>query len=86
MIAIAEYLTRSAGEHGHTGPRCESAAGHGGALRGRPQEPGPVVAGYGGNAHAANEFSVIEGGGKVYGMAGAENTLAAVRFNYAGKS
>ena len=29
-------------------------------------------AGLGGNAHAANEFYVIEGAGKVYGMAGAE--------------
>ena len=27
--------------------------------------------GYGGNAHAANEFIVIEGAGKVYGLAGA---------------
>ena len=43
-------------------------------------------AGYGGNAHAANEFYVIEGAGKVYGMAGAEKTLAAVLFNYAGKN
>ena len=29
-------------------------------------------AGHGGNAHAANEYYVIEGAGKVYGMAGAE--------------
>jgi len=43
-------------------------------------------AGYGGNAHAANEFYVIEGAGKVYGMAGAEKTLAAVLYNYAGKN
>ncbi len=43
-------------------------------------------AGYGGNAHAANEFYVIEGAGKVYGMAGAEKTLAAVLFNCAGKN
>ena len=43
-------------------------------------------AGYGGNAHAANEFYVVEGAGKVYGMAGAEKTLAAVLFNYAGKN
>ncbi len=43
-------------------------------------------AGYGGNAHAANEFYVIEGAGKVYGIAGAEKTLAAVLFNYAGKN
>jgi acetylornithine deacetylase/succinyl-diaminopimelate desuccinylase-like protein len=43
-------------------------------------------AGLGGNAHAANEFYVIEGAGKVYGMAGAEKTLAAVLYNYAGKN
>jgi len=43
-------------------------------------------AGYGGNAHASNEFYVIEGAGKVYGMAGAEKTLAAVLFNYSGKN
>ncbi len=43
-------------------------------------------AGYGGNAHAANEFYVIEGAGKVYGMAGAEKTLAAVLYNYVGKN
>ena len=37
----------------------------------------PIVgggAGHGGNAHAANEFYVIEGAGKVYGMAGAEKS------------
>ena len=43
-------------------------------------------AGLGGNAHAANEFYVIEGAGRVYGMAGAEKTLAAVLYNYAGKN
>jgi len=43
-------------------------------------------AGYGGNAHAANEFYVIEGSGKVYGIGGAEKTLAAVLFEYAGKN
>ena len=43
-------------------------------------------AGYGGNAHAANEFYVIEGAGKVYGIGGAEKTLAAVLFEYAGKN
>lgn len=37
-------------------------------------------------AHAANEFYVIEGAGKVYGMPGAEETLAAVVFNYASKN
>jgi len=39
-----------------------------------------------GNAHAANEFYVIEGAGKVYGMAGAEKRLATVLFNDAGKN
>ncbi|MGE0449557.1 MAG: M20/M25/M40 family metallo-hydrolase [Vicinamibacterales bacterium] len=43
-------------------------------------------AGYGGNAHAANEFYVIEGAGKVYGMAGAEKMLATVLYNFAGKN
>ena len=40
----------------------------------------------GGRAHAANEFLVIEGAGKVYGMAGAEKALATVLYNYAGKN
>ncbi len=47
----------------------------------------PIVggaAGYGSNAHAANEFYVIEGAGKVYGMAGAEKSVAAFFYNYAG--
>jgi acetylornithine deacetylase/succinyl-diaminopimelate desuccinylase-like protein len=47
----------------------------------------PIVggaAGMGGNAHAANEFLVIEGAGKVYGMAGAEKSVATVLYNYAG--
>ena len=43
-------------------------------------------AGLGGNAHAANEFYVIEGAGKVYGMAGAEKVQAAVLYNFAGKN
>jgi acetylornithine deacetylase/succinyl-diaminopimelate desuccinylase-like protein len=49
----------------------------------------PVVggsAGHGGNAHAANEFYVIEGAGKVYGIAGAEKSIATVLYNYAGKN
>ncbi len=49
----------------------------------------PVVggsAGHGGNAHAANEFYVIEGAGKVYGMAGAEKSVATVLYNFAGKN
>src|SRR5262249_30879558 len=33
-------------------------------------------AGHGGNAHAANEYYIIEGAGKVYGMAGAEKVAA----------
>ncbi len=47
----------------------------------------PIVGGmlgYGGNAHAANEFYVIEGAGKTYGMAGAEKSVVAVLYNYAG--
>ncbi|MEQ1581313.1 MAG: M20/M25/M40 family metallo-hydrolase [Steroidobacteraceae bacterium] len=40
--------------------------------------------GSGGNAHAANEFYVIEGAGKTFGMAGAEKSIATALFNYAG--
>src|SRR5581483_6023148 len=46
----------------------------------------PIViggAGRGGNAHAANEYFVIEGAGKVYGMAGAEKVHAAIFYNFA---
>jgi len=43
-------------------------------------------AGMGGNAHAANEYFVIEGAGKVYGMAGAEKSTATVIYNFAGKN
>jgi acetylornithine deacetylase/succinyl-diaminopimelate desuccinylase-like protein len=42
------------------------------------------MAGNGGNAHAANEYYVIEGAGKVYGMAGAEKSVAMVLYNFAG--
>jgi acetylornithine deacetylase/succinyl-diaminopimelate desuccinylase-like protein len=42
--------------------------------------------GLGGNAHAANEFYVIEGAGKVYGIAGAEKMQATVLYNFAGKN
>jgi hypothetical protein len=42
--------------------------------------------GSGGNAHAANEYYVIEGAGKIYGMAGAEKSVATVLYNYAGKN
>jgi len=43
-------------------------------------------AGHGGNAHAANEFMVLEGAGKVYGYAGAEKSHAAIFYNFAGKN
>jgi len=49
----------------------------------------PIVggaAGYGSNAHAANEFYVIEGAGKVYGIAGAEKSVATFLYNFAGKN
>jgi acetylornithine deacetylase/succinyl-diaminopimelate desuccinylase-like protein len=49
----------------------------------------PIViggAGRGGNAHAANEFYVIEGSGKVYGIAGAEKAAATIIYNFAGKN
>jgi len=48
----------------------------------------PIVgggAGYGGRAHAANEYYVIEGAGKVYGMAGAEKAVATLMYAFAGK-
>jgi acetylornithine deacetylase/succinyl-diaminopimelate desuccinylase-like protein len=40
-------------------------------------------AGLGGMAHAANEYYVIEGAGKIYGMAGAEKSFATILYNYA---
>jgi len=43
-------------------------------------------AGMGGNSHAANEYFVIEGAGKIYGLAGAEKSVATVLYNYAGKN
>ena len=43
-------------------------------------------AGYGGRAHAANEYWVIEGAGKVYGMAGAEKSIVDELYNYAAVS
>jgi len=49
----------------------------------------PIVggaAGHGGNAHAANEFFVIEGAGKVYGIAGAEKSVATMLYTFAGKN
>lgn len=44
------------------------------------------MAGFGWNPHAANEYYVIEGAGKVYGFAGAEKSVATVLYNYAGKN
>jgi acetylornithine deacetylase/succinyl-diaminopimelate desuccinylase-like protein len=44
------------------------------------------MAGSGGNSHAANEYMVIEGAGKVYGIAGAEKSVATVLYNFAGKN
>jgi acetylornithine deacetylase/succinyl-diaminopimelate desuccinylase-like protein len=49
----------------------------------------PIVggaAGHGGNAHAANEYYVIEGAGRVYGLAGAEKSIATFLYNFAGKN
>ncbi len=43
------------------------------------------AAGHGGGSHAANEFWVIEGSGKVYGMAGAEKSVATFLYDYSGK-
>ena len=40
-------------------------------------------AGYGGRAHAANEYWVIEGAGKIYGMAGAEKSIVDELYNFA---
>ncbi|MBM3809141.1 MAG: M20/M25/M40 family metallo-hydrolase [Acidimicrobiia bacterium] len=48
----------------------------------------PIVsggAGLGGRAHAANEYYVIEGAGKVYGMAGAEKAVATLLYAFAGR-
>jgi acetylornithine deacetylase/succinyl-diaminopimelate desuccinylase-like protein len=42
------------------------------------------MAGGGGGAHAANEFYVIEGANKSYGMAGAEKSVALTLYNFAG--
>jgi acetylornithine deacetylase/succinyl-diaminopimelate desuccinylase-like protein len=45
---------------------------------------GGARVGSSGRNHAANEFLVIEGAGKTYGMAGAEKSLATEIYNYAG--
>jgi acetylornithine deacetylase/succinyl-diaminopimelate desuccinylase-like protein len=42
------------------------------------------MAGSGGGAHSANEFYVIEGAKKTYGMAGAEKSVAMTLYNFAG--
>jgi len=42
------------------------------------------MAGGGGGAHAANEFYVIEGANKSYGMAGAEKSVVLTLYNFAG--
>ncbi|MBI4486956.1 MAG: M20/M25/M40 family metallo-hydrolase [Acidobacteria bacterium] len=47
---------------------------------------GGGAAGHGGNAHAANEYWVIEGAGQVYGMAGGEKSIATILYNFAGKN
>jgi acetylornithine deacetylase/succinyl-diaminopimelate desuccinylase-like protein len=39
--------------------------------------------GYGGRAHAANEYWLIEGADKTYGMAGAEKSIVDELMNYA---
>jgi acetylornithine deacetylase/succinyl-diaminopimelate desuccinylase-like protein len=45
--------------------------------------------GHGGRAHSPNEYYVIEGvngrHGRVYGLAGAEKSMATILYNYAGK-
>jgi acetylornithine deacetylase/succinyl-diaminopimelate desuccinylase-like protein len=42
--------------------------------------------GHGNRAHAVNEYFVIEGAGKVYGLAGAEKGVATILYNYAKKT
>jgi acetylornithine deacetylase/succinyl-diaminopimelate desuccinylase-like protein len=44
---------------------------------------GGGAVGLGGRAHASNEYYVIEGAGKTYGMAGAEKSVATEIYNYA---
>jgi hypothetical protein len=45
--------------------------------------------GHGGRAHSPNEYYVIEGTngryGRVYGLAGAEKSMATILYNYAGE-
>jgi len=52
-----------------------------------PQVLMPIGGGFvgmGGQAHAANEFYVIEGAGETYGMAGGEKSVATQIYNFAG--
>ena len=45
----------------------------------------PIAAGElgnGGRAHAANEYYIIEGAGKTYGLAGAEKSTASIIYNF----
>jgi acetylornithine deacetylase/succinyl-diaminopimelate desuccinylase-like protein len=47
----------------------------------------PIAGGFlgsGGNAHAANEYFVIEGSGKTFGMASAEKMVVTALYTYAG--
>ena len=62
-------------------------SGRDGSLPGGTNLAMPIVGaalGHGGGAHAANEFWVIEGAGEVYGMSGAEKSVATVLYAYAG--
>jgi len=58
---------------------------------GKPLEL-PIIGGalgHGARAHSPNEYYVIEGAngryGRVYGLAGAEKSMATILYNYAGK-
>ena len=45
----------------------------------------PIAAGelgMGGRAHAANEYFILEGAGKTYGLAGAEKSVASMVWNF----
>ena len=42
--------------------------------------------GHGEGSHSINEFWVIEGDDKVYGLAGAEKSMATILYNYTGKN
>ena len=55
-------------------------------VRAPDQQPNAGSVGSGGNAHAANEFFVIEGAGKTYGLAGSEKSIITALYNYAGKN